>query len=85
MRRWIIVAAVVTAGTVATWVLNVSRPGTVVTGCLRGCSAAPARRPGPLRVFSLNVLHGYPGFEGLRRRLDMIADEIRARDADIVC
>jgi endonuclease/exonuclease/phosphatase family metal-dependent hydrolase len=31
------------------------------------------------------VLHGFPRFEHLSRRLDLIAAEIRRQDADIVC
>ena len=34
---------------------------------------------------SLNVLHGFPQFEHLARRLDLVAAEIRRQDADIVC
>jgi endonuclease/exonuclease/phosphatase family metal-dependent hydrolase len=67
------------------WLLNVSKAGTHPEGCLQGCSTAGERRDGPLRVMSLNVLHGYPKFERLSRRLDLIAHEIRRQDADIVC
>jgi endonuclease/exonuclease/phosphatase family metal-dependent hydrolase len=38
-----------------------------------------------LRVMSLNVLHGFPGFAHLRQRLELIASEIRRRDVDIAC
>jgi endonuclease/exonuclease/phosphatase family metal-dependent hydrolase len=34
---------------------------------------------------SLNMLHGFPRFERLRERLDLIAGEIRRQDPDIVC
>jgi endonuclease/exonuclease/phosphatase family metal-dependent hydrolase len=34
---------------------------------------------------SLNVLHGFPRFEHLRPRLDMIADEIRRQEVDLAC
>ncbi len=34
---------------------------------------------------SLNVLHGFPRFGHLSERLDRIAEEIRAQDADVVC
>jgi len=37
------------------------------------------------RVMSLNVLHGFPRFQHLSERLDRIAEEIRAQEADIVC
>ena len=67
------------------WVLNVSRAGTRVEGCPDGCASVGERRGGPLRVMSLNVLHGFPRFEHLEARLDLIADEIHRQDADIVC
>jgi len=70
---------------VAAWVLNASRPGVRVRGCPEGCSTAGVRQEGPLRVMSLNVLHGHPDFENLAGRLDTIAAEIRRLDADIVC
>ena len=78
---WLVVLGLV--GLVA-WVLNVSRPGTRVEGCLAGCAAAGPRRDGPLRVMSLNVLHGFPRFAHLPDRLDLIAAEIRHQDADLV-
>ncbi len=65
------------------WLLNVSRPGTP-HGCPSGCAASIPRREGPLRVISLNVLHGRPDFENLAERMDIIAGEIIAQDADIV-
>jgi endonuclease/exonuclease/phosphatase family metal-dependent hydrolase len=70
---------------VTAWLLNVSRPGTSVEGCPEGCATVGERRSGPLRVLSLNVLHGFPQFEHLSQRLDLIAGEIRCQDADIVC
>ncbi len=65
------------------WLLNVSRPGPV-HGCPQGCASTLPRRQGPLRVLSMNVLHGRPDFENLAERMDLIADEIIAQDADIV-
>ncbi len=67
------------------WVLSASRPGGRAEGCPAGCSTAAQRAEGPLRVMSLNVLHGFPRFKHLSRRLDLIAAEIRRQDADIVC
>ncbi len=66
------------------WLLNVSRPGRRAVGCAADCTAAPERQPGPLRLLSLNMLHGFPRFAYLEPRLDLIAAEIRRRDADIV-
>jgi hypothetical protein len=65
------------------WLLNVSRPGTA-HGCPTGCAASSTRREGPLRVLSLNMLHGRPDFENLEQRLDIIADDIILHDADII-
>jgi endonuclease/exonuclease/phosphatase family metal-dependent hydrolase len=66
------------------WVLNVSTVGTHVEGCLRGCAKTVERRDGPLRVLSLNILHGFPEFKQLSSRLDLIAAGIHAQDADVV-
>jgi endonuclease/exonuclease/phosphatase family metal-dependent hydrolase len=69
----------------AAWVLNASKAGVRPEGCSTGCSTAHERREGPLRVMSLNMLHGFPRFEHLSTRLDLIADQICRQDADIVC
>jgi endonuclease/exonuclease/phosphatase family metal-dependent hydrolase len=65
------------------WLLNVSRPGSI-RGCPSGCATTSERREGALRVLSMNVLHDRPDFENLTLRMDLIADEIIAQDADIV-
>ncbi len=70
---------------VAMWIYNVSRPGAQAGGCPEGCAQNTYRSAGPLRVMSLNVLHGLPRFERLRERLDLIAGEIGRQDPDIVC
>jgi endonuclease/exonuclease/phosphatase family metal-dependent hydrolase len=67
------------------WLPNVSRPGTHVEGCPEGCVTSDARQEGPLRVLSLNLLHGFPRFEHLDRRLELIVDAIRHHDPDLVC
>ena len=67
------------------WLLNVSRPGTRVEGCPEGCAASSVRQDGPLRVLSLNMLHGFPRFEHLEQRLDLVVDAIRRHDPDLVC
>jgi endonuclease/exonuclease/phosphatase family metal-dependent hydrolase len=66
------------------WVLNVSRPGARPEGCPSGCATAMARREGPLRILSLNVLHGFPRFDYLDERLEIIAAEVRRLDPDLV-
>lgn len=81
--RWALVAAAVVV--VGVWVFDLSRAGTRAEGCPIGCVTVGERRGGPLRVMSLNVLHGFPRFQRLSERLDLIAEEIRSQDADIVC
>jgi len=65
------------------WLANVSTVGTP-EGCTSGCATVGERTPGPLRIVSLNVLHGFPTFARLAERLDLIANEIVRLDADIV-
>lgn len=83
VRRRVILVILCLLPMIVLWLLNVSRPG-AVQGCPEGCSSAVSRRPGPLRVLSMNVLHGRPDFENFTQRMDIIADEILARDVDIV-
>lgn len=66
------------------YILNASRPGRAAAGCLQGCVSASPRRAGPMRVLSLNMLHGFPSFTRLRLRVDLIITEIRRLDADVV-
>ena len=75
--------AVLAALAVALYVASASRVG-APAGCWSGCATAAARTPGPLRVLSMNVLHGFPDFEALEERLELIAGAIRAHDADLV-
>jgi endonuclease/exonuclease/phosphatase family metal-dependent hydrolase len=82
-RRKAIISAIVLVSLAGLWLLNVSKPGHVL-GCPDGCATRVSRREGPLRVLSMNVLHGRPDFENLPQRMDIIADEIIAQDADIV-
>jgi endonuclease/exonuclease/phosphatase family metal-dependent hydrolase len=84
-RRWITLILAVALLLVATWFLNVSRPGSRVEGCPEGCATWTLRQEGPLRVLSLNMLHGFPRFAHLDKRLDLIAAEIQRHDPDIVC
>ncbi len=78
-------ALLVVSVVLAVWVSNVSRAGTGVGGCPQGCATTARRREGPLRVMSLNMLHGFPRFDHLQDRLELIAQEIRGHDPDIVC
>ena len=82
-RRWAVLLVVLAV--LLGWLLSVSRPGTRVQGCFGCRSEAGERGDGSIRVMSLNVLHGFPRFEFLADRLDIIAAEIIRLDADIVC
>jgi len=66
------------------YVMNASRPGRKVEGCPEECATTVGPGAGPLRVVSLNMLHGFPRFIELQLRLDLIATEIRRLDADVV-
>jgi endonuclease/exonuclease/phosphatase family metal-dependent hydrolase len=68
----------------AAFALNASRPGRAVEGCPQECATQVGRTSGPLRVLSLNMLHGFPDFKHLSLRLELIAAEIRRLDADVV-
>jgi endonuclease/exonuclease/phosphatase family metal-dependent hydrolase len=70
---------------VLVWVLSASRPGSRLDECLVGCAGAGRLYEGPLRVLSLNMLHGFPDFERLEERLRIVGDEVRRLDADVVC
>jgi endonuclease/exonuclease/phosphatase family metal-dependent hydrolase len=83
-RPWKWLWLVVSLGLAALYVFNASIPGRRVEGCPAGCALAPERRPGPLRVASLNMLHGFPNFKNLPLRIELIAAEIRRLDADVV-
>jgi endonuclease/exonuclease/phosphatase family metal-dependent hydrolase len=84
-RRWLWLLLAALLLLIALWVLNASHPGARAEGCPDGCATAPQRTDGPLRVLSLNMLHGFPRFEHLDARLDLIAAEIQRLDPDIVC
>ena len=66
------------------YIMNASRPGRAAEGCPEGCATSIGPGAGPLRVVSLNMLHGFPRFKDLQLRLDLIATEIRRLDADVV-
>jgi endonuclease/exonuclease/phosphatase family metal-dependent hydrolase len=66
------------------WLVNVSRPGTRVEGCLSGCSIKRERLDNSLHVISFNMLHGYPKFDLLAERVEIIIDELEKFDPDII-
>jgi endonuclease/exonuclease/phosphatase family metal-dependent hydrolase len=75
---------VIAISLLAAFLLYLALPRQAVEGCPMACATNLERRAGPLRVLSLNMLHGYPEFEDLSLRLDLIASEIRRLDADVV-
>ncbi len=82
--RWLWLPLAVLLGLLAFYLFNASRPGQRVEGCPSACTVPSARRPGPLRVMDLNMLHGFPDFKSLPARMELIAQEIRRLDADVV-
>ena len=68
---------------VSLWLLNVSKPGTKVTGCWQGCATNEAENGRSLHILSLNILHDYPSLAFLPQRLDLVAAEIKRWDIDI--
>jgi len=66
------------------YVFNASRAGRRVEGCPSGCAVGEPSEQGSLRVMSLNMLHGFPKFTYLDKRLELIAQEIQKEQPDIV-
>jgi endonuclease/exonuclease/phosphatase family metal-dependent hydrolase len=67
------------------WLPNVSRPARPVRGDLPSTDTwFPDGNP-TLRVLQLNTLHGFPRFEHLDERLDLIAETLVRENPDIVC
>jgi len=79
-RRTLLILAAVLA-LLGVWVSQVSTTGEP-DGCLSGCEVG-TRNSGPLRVLSMNVLHGFPGFDRQGQRLDLVAQEIARRNVDV--
>src|SRR5690606_36291116 len=61
-----------------------SRVGDDVVACLSGCAGGAPRRPGPLRIVTLNMFHGFPHFTYLDARIDLIVRELLKADPDIL-
>ena len=81
--RWLLLVGVIIY-VLFLYVLNASQPGHSVEGCAQGCATTDEREPGPLRLVSLNMLHGFPSFTDLAVRLDLIGSELQRLEADIV-
>ncbi len=83
LLRLLLLVAIILA-LISLYTLNASTPGHVVMGCMDGCATHLARNSGPIRVVSLNMLHGFPNFKDLPTRLDLISGELKRIDADVV-
>ncbi|WP_420631027.1 endonuclease/exonuclease/phosphatase family protein [Candidatus Leptofilum sp.] len=65
--------------------MNVSKPGKDVIACPVECAETiNSSAQEPLRILSLNMLHGYPDFAFLEQRTELLSQEIGRLDADIV-
>ncbi len=80
--KYLLIVAILTL--LSLYGLNASRPGRSVEGCPDGCATSLERESGPLRVVSLNMLHGFPNFKRLTLRVSLITGEIKRLDADVV-
>lgn len=65
------------------WVLSASRIGPIES-CLTACSQYPSEGADIFSVLNLNVLHGFPEFEHLSDRLEIIATQLAQTDPDFV-
>lgn len=68
----------------ALWMSQASHPGRRVQGCFDECATSHTQTASQVRVISFNMLHGFPSFDHLSQRLDLIAAEITQQEADIV-
>ena len=67
------------------WLLNVSKPGSEIIACPEACAREKDSAPDePLRILSLNMLHGFPDFTYLERRVALLSNELGRLDVDIV-
>lgn len=81
MLKWLLIPVSIV---LLAWFFNVSKAGTQVEGCPQECAIEKTGIDSPVRILSLNMLHGHPDFENLDARLALIAQEIMRLDADIV-
>lgn len=68
---------------ISVYVFTASRIGTLES-CLTECSQFPYEDSNKLLVVNLNMLHGYPNFEHLPERLELIKEQLRIVSPDIV-
>lgn len=65
------------------WILNVSQVGPLVFD-LDSYTRMPPEGTDSFQVMNLNMLHGFPRFEHLSERLDLIVEQINQISPDIV-
>ena len=64
---------------------SVSSIGKHVHSCLDQCASSSVDTGGAgFKVISLNLFHGYPRFENVRGRLDLVAQRLRGEQPDFV-
>jgi hypothetical protein len=68
-----LVFAIIILALLSLYVLNASKPGRNPEFCPAACATSNERNPGPLRMVSLNMLHGFPKFKVLPLRTSLIA------------
>ncbi|GJM40713.1 MAG: hypothetical protein DHS20C20_09950 [Ardenticatenaceae bacterium] len=84
LRSWIIGLGVLLL-VITIFQSNVSKPGSEVVACPVGCSVeTDPPIQGPLRILSLNMLHGHPDFAFLDQRIELLSQEIGRLEVDIV-
>jgi endonuclease/exonuclease/phosphatase family metal-dependent hydrolase len=66
------------------WVKNTSLPGKLPQGCFQECAVNSREEDRDIIIISLNMLHGFPKFNSLASRLEILADELIDLNADIV-
>lgn len=66
------------------FIFNVSKPGSDFEGCTSMCSLGVDSHKQELTVVSLNMLHGFPRFNDLSVRIELIADHLRLQDPDLI-
>jgi len=84
IKRWWIYLSGLCLSVLIFWAASASRIGPLES-CLVSCSHPDPEIDNNLRFISFNMLHGFPRFEGLRSRVDLITEEILRLFPDIVC
>jgi hypothetical protein len=65
------------------WILNVSQVGPLESE-FNSYTRSPPEAESSFQLMNLNMLHGFPGFERLSERLDLLVDQINQISPDVV-